>query len=764
MSILPRVSQETLDAALTYAARGWHIFPVEPRGKRPMRGLRWREASTTDPKTVRAWWKRWPEANIGLDCGKSGLVVLDFDAGKPTFAGDDLLEALFRIPTASAATGGGGYHFLFQQPEGEPLGNSRGRLPAGVDVRGHGGYIVLPPSIHPWGERYAWLDDGEPAPLPDFILELLRSPQEPVERRTAPVRANGKKKHAGVSPYAAKAMGEETAAVALAVEGTRNETLNRAAFNLGQLVAGGELDAAAVKSTLLSAALVAGLPEQEAKNTIASGMAAGARGPRTAPAPRAKLPSGNGRRDAHPAGDGVALEDVLAALGRHEVGDAELLARIFDGRVCYDHSEKAWYFWTDHYWTRDEQNRAHKLVNSVAAEYLRAAAKARETGDKKREDDLLKRAGRLRFKARIKNVLDLATADLGVTGDVWDTHPDKLAVQNGVLDLRTGKLEDGSPSDYIRTVAPVTWEGIDAPAPRWERFLLEIFDNDRELVDFVQRLFGYGVTGHRKEAVLPILWGAGRNGKDTLLSAIENVLGDLAGPISEAVMIDQRNRNAAAATPHLAALRAVRLAWVNETREGAKLDAGQVKQLTGGGRIVARALYAEPVTFTPQHLLMLITNKRPHADADNYALWKRLLLIPFTMSFVDNPTAKNERQRDPDLAEKLKAEAPGVLAWLVRGAVAWRRDGLRPPESVRLATEAYRTDEDTVGQFLEEACIEERNASVKASDLYRAYAAWSESYGMRPMSNTAFGRRISSRYTKEKTRKGIFYMGVGLLT
>ena len=280
--IVSQLSRERLDAALAYAARGWHVFPVEPQGKRPMQGIRWREASTTDPETIRAWWKRWPKANIGLDCGKSGLVVLDFDAGKPEFAGDDLLEAVFRIPTAHAATGGGGYHFFFRQPEGEPLGNRRGDLPAGVDVRGVGGYVVLPPSVHPSGGRYTWLDDGEPAPLPYFILELLRSDKWPVERRIV-ADSNGKHPRANGSAYARRAFEDEVAAVRAAPVGARNETLNRAAFNLGQLVAGGELEQAEVEAALLDAALAAGLPEREARATIASGMNAGAREPRTAP-------------------------------------------------------------------------------------------------------------------------------------------------------------------------------------------------------------------------------------------------------------------------------------------------------------------------------------------------------------------------------------------------------------------------------------------------------------------------------------------------
>ncbi len=640
-----------------------------------------------------------------------------------------------------------------------------------VEIFANAGYLTFTGDT--WQEDITFEDYT--AELAELIRVLSNHKRRGQVKPTSPP-PNGQKRptapHRGrLSPYARRAFDEEVQAVARAIEGKRNDTLNRAAFSLGQLVAGGELDAGEVEAALLTAARQAGLTEQEARATIKSGMQAGAREPRTAPQLNGHRPTQPGPRQ-YLAGAGrkmkvsrgeVTLEDLSEAYPRHEVGDAELLARIYKGRAVYDHSERAWYFWTGHYWQRDKEGRAYKMANAVAAAYLRAAAAAREDDNRDREAAFTKRASRLRFKSRIRNILELAAADLGVSGDIWDAQPDKLAVQNGVLNLRTGELESGRPEDYIRTVAPVTWQGLDAPAPRWERFLLEIFDNDWELVAFMQRLLGYGITGHRREAVLPILWGEGRNGKDTLLETLAHVMGDMAAPVSSAVLIRDKYTRASAATPHLTALRYLRLAWVNETREGEKLDAGQVKHLTGGGRITARALYAEPITFEPQHLLMLITNKRPRADADDYALWKRLLLIPFTLSFVDSPTRPHERQREEGLLGVLKGEAPGVLAWLVRGAMAWYREGLRPPESVRLATEAYREEEDTVGQFIAEACVEGAEMTVKASELYRAYVTWAESYGLKAMSQQAFGRRVSKRFSKEKTRQGLVYRSLGLL-
>ena len=274
-------------------------------------------------------------------------------------------------------------------------------------------------------------------------------------------------------------------------------------------------------------------------------------------------------------------------------------------------------------------------------------------------------------------------------------------------------------------------------------------------------MLGYGLTRSQIEHVLAVLWGEGRNGKDTLLETLINVLGNLAQPVGAEVLLDG-SKNPNAATPHLYAIRPLRLAWVSETNEGARLDTGQVKLLTGGGTITARPLYGKPINFKPGYLLMLVTNHRPHANADDYALWKRLLLIPFTQSFVDDPKADNEHKRDPHLKDKLALEAPGILAWLVQGCLNWQKDGLNPPNIVMRATKEYQEEEDLIGHFIEEQCVEGSQMKVKAGDLYNAYKNWAIDYGFKPMSNTAFGNRIGKRFEKDRRNDGIYYIGVGL--
>lgn len=464
----------------------------------------------------------------------------------------------------------------------------------------------------------------------------------------------------------------------------------------------------------------------------------------------------------------LPLAQVIDAFNRDETGDAELLSRLYADRIVFDHSESKWYLWDGQHWNKDGTDNVPLFIDEVASQYLHAAAlKRREHGEEAETlvKRLVTRAHSLHFRNRIKNILALAASQPGLklSGHEWDANPMVLGVENGVLDLdyQSFEFRPGQPRDYIRTYAPVEWAGIDAPAGLWEQVLSEIFAADAELINFVHRLLGYGISGRPIEHIFPVFYGEGRNGKDTLLGTIGSVLGALVSPVQSEVLLDS-GRNPNAATPHLCDLRGRRLVWVSESNEGARLNSAQVKLLTGGGTIKARPLYGSPIAFDPHYLLVLVTNFKPHANPDDYALWKRLLLIPFTQAFVDDPKETWEHSRDPDLSAKLHAEAPGILAWLVRGCLEWQRIGLNPPESVRAATAAYADEENTLGEFIVEMCILQPHAEAKGSLLYASYKAWSERGGISPMSITAFGKRLKKRF-KTRSSHGVIYEGIGLI-
>lgn len=185
--------------------------------------------------------------------------------------------------------------------------------------------------------------------------------------------------------------------------------------------------------------------------------------------------------------------------------------------------------------------------------------------------------------------------------------------------------------------------------------------------------------------------------------------------------------------------------------------------MTGGDTLTGREMYGKrQVPFRPTHTLFLLTNHKPQAPADDYALWQRIHLIPFTQSFVDNPSACNERSADPGLAERLKGEASGILAWLVNGALEYQRQGLNPPAVVLEATQVYQEEEDEVGRFIEERCILRDGVEVRARDLYGAYQDWSEGNGLPSISNRKFSERILQIAERDDTRRYRYYLAIDL--
>ena len=279
--------------ALDYAKRGWAVFPLVPRGKTPLVKTGFK-AATIDVHQVSAWWTQWPDANIGIACGASGLFVVDLDGEEGTKSWIRIANNHGKPPaTLLAQTGGGGFHVIFRACG---LGNSASHIGPKIDTRGDGGYIVAAPSMHPSGERYKWINELEPSHTPAWIIALLGgdAATQPRQMRSAAPHT----KSVWDSPYGMAALELELTELIGAQEGTRNHTLNVAAFSLGQLVAGGELQLTTVADALHNAGHGLGLTDNEIARTIASGLAAAALHPRVAPNPH-KVSSNSFRVPAH---------------------------------------------------------------------------------------------------------------------------------------------------------------------------------------------------------------------------------------------------------------------------------------------------------------------------------------------------------------------------------------------------------------------------------------------------------------------------------
>ncbi|MBU4600189.1 MAG: hypothetical protein KKA46_20465 [Proteobacteria bacterium] len=480
----------------------------------------------------------------------------------------------------------------------------------------------------------------------------------------------------------------------------------------------------------------------------------------------------------------IDVKFLRKCLGSNQRGDAKLFAKLFKDRFIFDHSEGRWY-WFDsesHVWVQDNKNYALAALDKIVRVYLNAsfvvAKEAAEMGVDSTDgtDDsafFRKRVNQLNTTQRRKAVLELAAAGsdgLGITGDEWNSDLRFLPVKNGVIELMPDEpyFRPGKPTDMLKAQIPTAWpeDGFNARAPEWEKFLFAIFNSDMDVVAYLQRFIGYALSGLCNEDVFVIFQGQGRNGKSTLLGIVEKVFGELVCPIRAELLIKSDfSGSSAGPRADLIHLRNKRLAFASETGENMKLNEGIVKQLTGGDTIVARPPYGKrEITFQPTHTVILQTNYLPIIGTGSYAMWQRVHVVNFPLSFGREPKGKNERQADPYLDSRLAAEAPGILAWAIKGYYEYRNKGLKPPKAVRLSTKQYQREQDVVGQFVAACCDLKPGAQTAAKDVYEAYHGWAGENDAEPMSQAMFGSSIKRLEAIEAKRvsSGMVYKGLAL--
>jgi putative DNA primase/helicase len=290
-----------------------------------------------------------------------------------------------------------------------------------------------------------------------------------------------------------------------------------------------------------------------------------------------------------------------------------------------------------------------------------------------------------------------------------------------------------------------------ARCPEWEAKLLEIFGGDTEMVGYFQRAVGYSLSGDCREECLFVCHGDGANGKGTTMNTVAWVLGDYADDLPFSAF----ELHARSSIPNdIAKLVGKRFVTASESGE-VRLNEARVKALTGRDPITARFLHREFFTFQPAAKFWLATNMRPVVRDDSEGFWRRIHLIPFAQSFVG--------REDKTLKDRLRDEAQGILAWIVRGCLAWQREGLNPPSAVLHATDEYRREQQQLGRFMDTRCIVDATQSIRAETLFHAYRHWCDSVREGVEYNqTTFGKAIKSRFRFEERNRRIVYIGIGL--
>lgn len=334
---------------------------------------------------------------------------------------------------------------------------------------------------------------------------------------------------------------------------------------------------------------------------------------------------------------------------RTDAGNAELFAALFRDRLRFDHARHRWLWYAEHWWTTDADGGIMRLAKDTARFRLKNSANIDDDHEREQE---AKWALQSESLPRLQAMLTLAQSEKPIADDgrKWDLNPWLLGVINGVVDLKTGKLRPGKLNDQITLHSEIVFDR-DATSPRFQRFIEEIFDGDPDLISYVHRAVGYSLTGDTSEQCFFCCHGEGANGKTTFLNGIRYVLGSYACNLPfSAFELAARS----AISNDIATLPGRRFVTAIETDELATLNAARIKAVTGGDPITARLLYHENFTFNPVAKFWLAFNHRPVVADDSHGFWRRVHMIPFNCQF--NPDA------EPDLPDKLRAEAPGILA------------------------------------------------------------------------------------------------------
>lgn len=455
-----------------------------------------------------------------------------------------------------------------------------------------------------------------------------------------------------------------------------------------------------------------------------------------APAPSTTTDRPTQVREAHPNEDNTAL----------------LLVDHHADTIRYCPGRGRWLTWNGHRWTNDD--------NELVREHARALARRLPKGEE------WSRYRKTALSARgITGILRLAQSDSRIVApiDALDARPYELNTPDGVVNLRTGTSTPPDPA-ALHTRSTTVAPDFDAPHPLWDAFLADTFAGNPTMTTYIQRLLGLSMVGVVLEQLFPFAHGVGANGKTTLLSVIQHLVG--MGETGYAMSAPATMLLASRSEGHpteLARLSGARLVVTSELEDNQRFAEAKIKLLTGKDTVTGRFMRQDWFDFTPTHTLWLLANHQPEVRAGGIAFWRRIRLIPFEHTV---PTEK----RIPDLEDRLiNREGPAILAWVLRGAADYFAHGLAEPETVRAATEAYQRDQDTIARFVDELCETGSPAAqhmkIRSAELRAAYETWCRVEGEEPVNPKAFTVALRTRYSviPERSNTARYLAGIRLV-
>lgn len=745
-----------------FASIDAYVFPVDAQTKRPFPGFPWKRLASNDPDQWGEWWRQYPSCGWAMFAAKSRLLVADIDVknvgtdmAQSTWA-DECRKAGLAEPLApNVTTPSGGAHIYLRLPDGfdETTLAQSAWVPGIIDVR-TAGYVLIPPSARD-GRAYTLVKSKiEPCPVAflekfthriapdakerearnDFDFGLMSS----VVRWTLANTGRLDNEYDWVfDTLAIRDAFPDERGYQLACEmayADQQERLDGDVWVRQNDYRGNPRTCA----TLIKYARDNGYTGRTAHEMFGDHIAALPASPSIVPT----LPPG-----AVPMfGPGARQPQIVAP----EYGDTELAQRFADSyatQLRYVTSRAAWIYWNGSRWTVDETD----YVADLAKRHCQSEA-AICSGT---PGQTAATARAVCSKRTVSAVLDLARTDQRIASRAsdWDQDPWLLGTPDGIVDLRTGTLRAAAPEDHVTKSTAVSPAG---DCPTWLAFLHRATGGDIERQAYLQRVAGYCLTGSTREQALFFAFGPGRTGKGTFMHPIASILKDY--HVTTAIETLTESRGDRHPT-ELASLQGARLVTCSETERGRHWAESRIKQLTGDDEISARFMNQNFFTFRPTFKLLISGNYKPALRPDS-AMRRRFNLIPFDVAIP-------EPEVDANLSARLEKEWPGILAWMIAGAVEWQRDGLRTPEIIRDATSEYMDDEaeDCLSAWIGDRCVLARNVETPARDLYISYARYADQSGEQPMTETAFGKELGNLgFAKKRTDAARLRIGIALRT
>lgn len=658
----------------------WKLFPVN--GKVPLTTHGVHDA-TNDQTQLQTWFRDHPERGWALATGEpSGVFVVDLDGPEARAA----IAKLGRLPRTPIARTKRGYHWFLKMPEGHDIRNSASRVAKGVDIRGTGGYVVLPPSPHPDGGNYRWQPGFSPdrvpvAEAPQWLLDALGT------------------------------AGKETNVVEEEIgEGQRETTLTSIAGSMRRR--GMTADEIHIALTAVNQNRCSPPLEDEAIERIAHSVA------RYTPEPTPiKVEFG-------PEAETIAYADtwVVASV-------VDWLAE----RMQFVPETGHAYVWNGHVWETDRK-RIHEHLTQIRLIWLsnvvlEQAQSAEDEDDRKKIYSL---AAKIQSRSTLTKTLDSLQAHPRMTRCVedFDSNQWELNTPDGIVDLRTGAQR---PSDPTALHSRATQVGVsrDRQPVTWLRFLDELTAGDDELQGYLQRLAGYALTGSTQEQIVAFIHGPPLTGKTVFTDTLAKVLGGYHQTAStDTFAASNSDRHPV----DLADLAGARLVTALETQEGRSWDGQRIKLLSGGDMVKARFMRQNFFTYQPRYQIIIAGNHEPEIRGGDAAVLRRLHVIPFEHT---------PPKVDKLLPEKLVGEYGAILAWAIDGCLAWQAQGLAAPEAVASRTDRYKQEEDVVGAFLDECCaVDDPTAQTTRQQLFNAWKIWCHERGEEPGTLKQLRRRF----------------------